>query len=51
VEGLFLKSENRLLLWVRSTQYTATAANDAYNDAVRNALRNKQKAAEIRPVP
>jgi hypothetical protein len=42
-EGLILKGENHLLLWVRSNQYTATAANDAYNDAVRNALRNKQK--------
>lgn len=42
-EGLLLQSEDVLLLWVRSKQYTGAAVSEAYDAAVRSALRNRQK--------
>jgi hypothetical protein len=42
-EGLLLTSNDHILLWVRSNQYTGAAVTEAYDAAVRDALRNKQK--------
>jgi hypothetical protein len=42
-EGLLLEAADKRLLWVRSKQYTAAAANEAYDMAIRAAIRSKQK--------
>lgn len=50
-EGLLLKNENHILLWVRSNQYTGAAVTEAYDAAVRDALRNKQKLETFEYTP
>jgi hypothetical protein len=41
-EGLLLQGDEKILLWVRSKQYTAATVDAAHDKAVRDALRNHQ---------